>query len=309
MNQSRPALLAAFLLGSFLTSSIVAAQTLTTPDGELDLAAIERELEEAEAEAAKYGEGLLKTMVDMRIVTLKAAAAMAHLKMSQDPSSNYDKPVNAPMGVDAKPPVEIALACGFIETDKPENTQFLLRPHRATIESVDSLKEIPFQKSEFTYAFVYDYIYKGESQQTECIIERHTLKYICFRPGAGGQRRGIVPCAVVKGEPLPSSGSHVIECSKPKSKPSEAYRVDFGSGIAIDKSGSAWSAKSVGFAHILFTKASEKEGMTEYCAVDRYTKKYGCDLQPDNYEVYLESPEYLLMGSGGELCHALSPKI
>lgn len=274
------------LVCCLLTPAFAAAQAMTTPEGDLDLAAIERELEEAEAEAA-----------------------MTHLKMSQGPSSTLDKTVNAALDSDSKPPVEIALACGIIEGDRPENTQFLLRPDKGTILTIPSQEDTPYRKTPFKYEFPFNYMREGQKKTTECVLERHTLKYMCFSKGEAVHGRGKIPCVIIKDDPLPSSGAHLIECGRPNSRPSDAYRVDFSSGIALDKDGGEWTARTVEPVHILLTKPSKHEGVTEYCAIDRYTRKYGCDLQPDGYGDYLNTPTRLLMSSSQGYCKITPPKI
>lgn len=269
MNLFKTALLSALAAGSLLTSSLATAKDLLTPEGQLDLVAIERELEEAEAETARYSGGLIKTMIDMRIATLKAAAALAYVNKSQEQGSQGEK-----QDEDAHDRGEPIV---------PEGTMLLTCDGGSMLE-IDQRKSFPTVVADGVEASVFYTPMKlawslahFESERiAHCELNRFTMEYLCADHRHKGAFRRQA-CSVAQKPLFPDVGQFAVSCAEEK-KERQLFYIDLDRGALLDDEGGEWLLDGAAKHHLVWTQTSNDAMFTSFRFLNIYTGKFGSGI-------------------------------
>lgn len=232
---------------------------------EFEFAEIDRQIYEAEKEAAKYSSGLILIMIKLRVELLKSSKAFIEMRRQQDALHKLEEPdvvrrrfSSSQLTSDLleRKAKGIGLLCGdsdlshfpIVLNQKEKQLSFLEFPSTPYTETKE---DILFNQ-------------KIDEHTGKCRLNRYTLELTCTEPKKAA-KDFVTKCKWAGTAKIPSNGQYWLSCGvRGKPKTERAFRISVGSNSTI-KGG-----------YLVWKNVPNKEVAPEECKINRVNGRIGC---------------------------------
>ena len=243
----------------------VAAQEINY---DVELAKIDRQIVEAEREAAQYSGGLVLVMIKLRIELLRSSRALIEFGRLQETvrgrsgSGVFRQWLSGSRTAssEVKPKSEeIGLLCG-------EHDFFATPVVLKQNEKLIAYGAVPFEPyTETDDAIIYE-LKLDDGQKIECSLNRCTLETRCQKTKKP-VKEWVQQCRLASSARIPSSSQYWLSCGIPgKPKTDNRFKIVLGSNSSIEG------------GYLIWKNISDEGVVTEECQINRYNGAVLCSI-------------------------------
>jgi hypothetical protein len=237
-------------------SNVARAQQLNY---DAEIANVDRQIAEAEEEAAKYSGGLILSMIKMRIETLRYSKAMieqSRREAARDRGGFFSR-LWAGKPSQEQTPTEVGLMCGH----KDYGFVIVVRPmEKKAAISTGSLRSYSETDDEIVLPAV-------DGISPECHLNRYTLGLECPSSSAG-EKPWKEKCEVAGLAKIPDRGRFWLRCGAPgRPNADQSFKLSINEDSSVEGGYVVW-------------KDSGRR-----CTLNRYNGHISCDPRPTDWDV------------------------
>lgn len=263
----RAGLLIQLLLLLLVVKSVtpVAAEQI---DYDMELAEIDQQIAEAEAEMAKYSGGLILTMTKMRVELLRSSRALVDFGRIQTLVRSRSEPgvlaawlASRQLDTDQDVPhsKEVALLCGSYDYYA---SPVVIRQKDKLISAGGGLWET-YSETDDTISYE---LKNKEAGTIKCQLNRYTLEHSCF-VAEDVTKASSSQCKLAGAAKIPDAGSYWLSCSVPGNRNSDSLlKIALGENSTIEG------------GYVVWTGESDDGLVTERCHINRYSGFVHCTV-------------------------------